>query len=386
VLSSVTRPTLAYGGRFAKFRDYSRFGGQAEYVNGRHALAALAVVGALAGCGSASATAEQPTPSPTVPPIGYTALGDSYSSGDGIGQYQAGSAASSDQCNRSVLAYPPLSDAARRLGKLTFVACAGAVTSDLVSPNHDGNTNPVTHAIEPAQISSIPVHTKSVTLTIGGNDAGFASVLTSCVTGKVGPVTVFPHVFESFGGCHTNGTLNQTVTKRLQALAGTARANAPEGTPIVAITALLSRIHSQASQAHVYVVGYPVLFGSSKSSCHVGDVKVLHVPLFGDVHAGLSVSAADVTWLNAVAGRLNGVLRSAVTTAANKGLSATFVDVSAKFAGHRLCDTGASWIAPVTGHADLQSRTGSLAAGSFHPTAAGQRGGYAAALLAAGIN
>jgi GDSL-like Lipase/Acylhydrolase family len=343
-------------------------------VDGRRALAALAVAGLLAGCGSSSSTAGQPTPSPTVPPS------------DGIGQYQAGSAATGDQCNRSTLAYPVLADAAKQLGKLTFVACAGAVTSDLVSPNHDHNTSPVTHAIEPAQISSIPVHTKSVTLTIGGNDAGFASVLASCVTGKVGPITVFPHVFESFGGCHGNATLNQTVTTRLQALAGTTEAKTPEGTPIVAILVLLARIHLQAPQAHIYLVGYPALFGASKSSCHVGDVSVLHVPLFGSVHAGLSVSAADVAWLNGVAGRLNAVLSAAATTAATRGVSATFVDVSAKFAGHRLCDSAASWIAPVTGHADLSSRTAGLDASSFHPTAAGQRGGYAAALLAAGIS
>jgi hypothetical protein len=351
-------------------------------VSVRRALAALAAVGVVAGCGGSTSRADAPA-SPTVSPSGYTALGDSYSSGDGVGQYQPGSAVTGDQCNRSTLAFPALADSAGQLGKLTFVACAGAVTSDLVSPNHDRNTNPVSHAVELAQIASIPPHTQTVTLTIGGNDAGFASVLTSCVTGNVGPITVFPHFFESFGGCHGNATLNRTVITRLQALAGKARAKAPAGTPIVAITDLLTRIHQRAPQARIYLLGYPALFGSAKGSCHVGDVKVLHVPFVGNVHAGLSVSAADVVWLNKVAGRLNGVLRDAATTAANKGISATFIDVSAKFASHRLCDTEASWIAPVTGHADLRSRAAGLDAGSFHPTNLGQRAGYEVALTGA---
>jgi hypothetical protein len=157
-------------------------------------------------------------------------------------------------------------------------------------------------------------------------------------------------------------------------------AKTPDGTTIVSISNLLSRIHERAPQAHVYLVGYPVLFGATKSSCHVGDVKILHVPLFGDVHAGLSVSAADTRWLNDVADRLNGVLRAAASSG-----SATFVDASASFAGHRLCDSSTSWIAPVTGHADLGARTSGLEPGSIHPTRDGQRG-YATALAAAGIS
>jgi hypothetical protein len=352
-------------------------------VSVRRSLAALAAAALLAGCSGSSSRPDRPAPSATVPPSGYSALGDSYSSGDGIGEYQPGSDVTGDRCHRSALAYPPRLDSAKQLGKLTFVACAGAVTSDLLSPNHDRNTDPGSHAIELSQIGSIPAHAKTVTLTIGGNDAGFASVLASCVLGRVGPITVFPHFFRSLDGCHDDATLNRTVTARLQALAGTTQAKAPEGTPIIAITELLSRIHQRAPQAQIYLVGYPALFGPSTGSCHVGDVKVLHLPLVGDVRARLIIQTADVAWLNEVASRLNGVLRAAATTAATKGVSATFVDVSPRFAGHRLCDSSVSWIAPVTGHADFRSRTAGLDATSIHPTREGQRAGYQAALAAA---
>ena len=342
-------------------------------------IAGLLVAGSLAGCSSASAS--KPSPSPTVPASGYSALGDSYSSGEGTGEYEAGSAVKGDDCHRSTLAYPPLLDSAGQLGKLTFVACSGAVTSDLIAANHDGDTNPSSHAVEPAQISSIPVHTKIVTLTIGGNDAGFASVLEHCVTAKVGPISVFPDFFASFNGCHDNATLNRTVASRLHALSGTTKATAPDGTPIIPISELLTRIHQRAPQAKIYVAGYPALFGSTSNSCHVGDVEVVHVPLVGDVSARLTISAADTRWLNEVAGRFNGVLRAA----ADKAPATTFVDVSQQFDGHRLCDSGASWIASVTGHADIGSRTGGLDPGSIHPTRDGQRG-YEAALVSAGVS
>ena len=345
-------------------------------------LLGLAVALLLAACSSSPAR-----PAPVVKALasGYSALGDSYASGEGTGDYQPASDVPGDRCHRSLLAYAPLVDTARKLGKLTFVACAGAATSDLISPNHHPITTPKSGGIEPAQIDSIPPDAKIVTLTIGGNDAGFASVLGSCVRGRVGQLTVFPHFLQSFNGCHDDATLKRAIATRLQALAGTTQAKAPEGTPIVAVADLLARIHARAQQARIYLVGYPELFGSSTGSCAVGDVSVLHVPLVGNVQVRLTVSAADAGWLNEVAGRLNDVLRDAATRASAKHIPATFVDVSGHFAGHRLCDSAASWIAPVTGHADLRARTSGLDSSSFHPTRDGQREGYGAALIAAGI-
>ena len=350
------------------------------------ALAGLLTSGALASCSSSAAEPDRPVPSTTAPPTGYAALGDSYSSGQGAGQYEAGTDADGDTCYRSPLAYGPLLDQAKQLGEFTFVACAGAVTSDLVNANHDGKTDPESDAVEPAQIGEIPATTKTVTVTIGGNDAGFASVLASCVLGKVGPINVFPHFFRSFDGCADDEDLNTTVTDRLQALAGDADAQTPAKTTIVPVTDLLSRIHQRAPQARIYLVGYPVLFGSFSGSCHVGDVDVVHVPGAGEVRMRLTVSQADAAWLNTVAGRLNDVLQEAAGAAASKGVSATFVGVSSQFTGHRLCDSSTSWIAPVSGNADIRSRTSGLDPSSFHPTQDGQRGGYEAALLSAGIS
>src|SRR5690349_23892399 len=82
-------------------------------------IVALAVVAALAvsfaGAGSAAGTT-------------YAALGDSYSSGVGTNSYTLDSA-----CKRSVYAYPYLWAQKHTGTTLSFAACSGATTSDLLS-------------------------------------------------------------------------------------------------------------------------------------------------------------------------------------------------------------------------------------------------------------
>lgn len=360
---------------------------------GLQALAGLAITLTLAaGCSGSATTADPPTPSPTVAPRGVAVLGDSFSAGNGAGDYLPGTDASGNHCMRSRNAYGTLLDAERSMGTLTFAACSGATTSDLLHPNHEHYVDPATRHIEPAQITAVPVHAKTVILTIGGNDSGFSSVLARCVTGHFGPITVFPHLpgFGAKGSCHSDDSLHRLVSTRLQALAAAGTGSgAPTagavGTPIVAVSELLKAIHSRAPQAHIYLLGYPALFGSFSGSCRIGTVKVTHVPLIGSVHVGITISAADARWLNAVAGQLNAALKTAATSSAAARIPATFVDVSPVFEGHRLCDPDPRWIAPVTGSANLKSRTADLDPSAFHPTESGQRSGYERALLAARV-
>ena len=89
--------------------------------------------------------------------VPYAALGDSYSSGVGAGAYLGGS-----DCRRSANAYP--ARVASRLGaRLTFAACSGARVSDVVG-----------------QLGRVGAETRYVTVSAGGNDAGFADVLLEC--------------------------------------------------------------------------------------------------------------------------------------------------------------------------------------------------------------
>ena len=108
-------------------------------------LAACAALFAAAGPAAAGTT--------------YAALGDSYSSGVGTGSYTLDSA-----CKRGVYAYPYLWAQKHAGTTLSFVACSGAKTSDVLS----------------SQISAVTSSTTLVTMTIGGNDIGFANLIYQC--------------------------------------------------------------------------------------------------------------------------------------------------------------------------------------------------------------
>jgi lysophospholipase L1-like esterase len=115
-------------------------------------LAAVAAVPATV----ISASAQTPAASG----VRYVALGDSYSSGDGAGSY-----GSSGSCDRSANAYPQQWANANDPASFSFVACAGATTSDVIN----------------SQVSSLSASTTLVSITIGGNDVGFSTVMATCV-------------------------------------------------------------------------------------------------------------------------------------------------------------------------------------------------------------
>jgi streptogramin lyase len=289
----------------------------------------------------------------------YVALGDSYSSGEGNSPY-----VSSNACDRSESAYGPLLDRDRALGPMTFRACSGAETNDLFDMNH---VNPA----EPRQLSWLTTATKVVTLTIGGNDAGFSVVLNHCVTGPF---------HESFG-CSQDVQLNTEIQSRLAALAGTSSASTTEGLPIWPIESVVDAIHAKAPAARILVGGYPRLFGGSRAdyeqgtpapsgrACQVGTVE------FGGTQA-LLVDYSDAQWLNGLARMLNATIKNSVRTAASQGIAVSFVEPS-QFATHRFCDSSERWFYPL----ELDSSHNRLPA-SFHPTANGQRLGYEAAFSA----
>ena len=89
----------------------------------------------------------------------YVALGDSYSSGTGTRSYLS----DGTSCQRSVYAYPSLIASSKGYS-LNFRACSGATISDVTN----------------LQLSALSTGTVYASITVGGNDAGFASVLTEC--------------------------------------------------------------------------------------------------------------------------------------------------------------------------------------------------------------
>lgn len=228
--------------------------------------------------------------------VHYVALGDSYSSGVGAGSYTS----SSGSCDRSSNAYSALWDAANAPATYISVACSGATTASVIS----------------SQLSALSSATTLVSITIGGNDVGFSSVMETCV-------------------------LNSTSTcvSAITAAEGEVASQLPGE-----LDSVLSDIHSDARSARVVVLGYPEFYDLSRSSTCIG------------------LSTTDRTDLNAAADQLDSQIQAA---AARHG--DMFGDVRSKFAGHELCDGTSDWLHSVN-FLDISE--------SYHPTAAGQSGGY----------
>ncbi|RYZ26686.1 MAG: hypothetical protein EOP01_08690, partial [Propionibacteriaceae bacterium] len=169
----------------------------------RQVLAVL--VACLAGLALVATPASAEASRARVSP--YVALGDSFSSGEGAGGYDPATDTANDRCHRSGSAYPELVAAAESSRRpLTFAACSGALTYDLSHPNH-------LYASEPAQDEALGKGNRKVSLTIGGNDLGFADVLGAClaVPGRDGR------------GCSKDPRLTGLVEARLAALGGQGR-------------------------------------------------------------------------------------------------------------------------------------------------------------------
>jgi lysophospholipase L1-like esterase len=230
--------------------------------------------------------------------VSYVALGDSYSSGLGAGSYIS----SSGSCDRSTNAYPEQWAAANSPGSFVSVACAGATTSDVIS----------------SQVSALSAATTLVSVTIGGNDAGFSGVMETCVL-------------------HS--------TSRCLSAVATAEDFVAEQLP-ARLASTLQAIRQHAPSARIVLLGYPDLYDLSKSGTCIG------------------LSTQDRTALNSGADALDSALLAAVSTAADPGI--VYADVRGQFATHEICDSG-SWLHSV----DLLAISS-----SYHPTASGQKLGY----------
>ena len=286
------------------------------------------------------------------------ALGDSFASGEGLAPYRAGTDTATNSCHRSRLAYPELLDEGRHpaVKRVRSVACSGALTGDVIADLRPGDD-------VPAQVDALSRRTRTVTLTVGGNDVGFATVLGACT---YTPVAALQEVVPGRPGCREE--LDPAVTLATAGLAG----KAPTGPGRVSLAQVLVQVHRAAPRAKVYVTGYPRLFGLTgfdAYGCRVGSVG----------EAPLYVSSADVRWVRAKSDGLNAALRTGVAQARSLGVPATYVDVAEAFTSHNVCGSGTPWL---NGVLLAPTSPPSLDRATFHPDVKGQQA-YAQAVAAA---
>jgi lysophospholipase L1-like esterase len=236
--------------------------------------------------------------------LNYAALGDSYSSGVGASPYDLDAS-----CQRSSRSYPPVWSAEHHSTSFEFLACSGAKTADVLA----------------TQISALRPSADLVTITIGGNDAGFSPVLWTC----------------------TVATSDRTCNAAVDAAEAFARFVLPSR-----LARTYAAIRRAAPHARVIVLGYPRLFDLAPSCT--------------DPYAP---NLSRRRKLNHGAAVLNDVIHQAVSQ--QSGFS--FADVRDRFTGHGVCSAD-PWI-------NGPSVPSSL--GPYHPNQAGYRGGYVFVLNAA---
>jgi hypothetical protein len=270
----------------------------------------------------------------------YVALGDSYSSGDGAGpvaDYLPGTYQPFGGCRRSRDAYPAVLDAALSAQAsdtpasvtatnplFTFGACAGARTGDLGAAQRPGVPPQETYLDGPAGSVGL------VTLTLGGNDIGFADVADYCAALHV--TTLLPSC-QGHSAPATQAALAALTPALTRAYQTIARAG------------------SLAPHARVLALGYPRLFPHHLTSpCPVS--------VLGNL--GVRIQPTDTAWLNELVHALDAAIR---TAAAAAGI--TYVDTEDVFTGHEFCNG--------QGNAVDVSPLGMPFAAAFHPTGPGQR-------------
>ncbi|CAM04444.1 GDSL-like lipase/acylhydrolase family protein [Saccharopolyspora erythraea NRRL 2338] len=224
----------------------------------------------------------------------YVALGDSYSSGVGSREYFE----DSGDCLRSPKSYAQLWADAHGVDSFTFNACSGATTDDVNSGQLDG----------------LGADTTLVTISVGGNDVGFSSVVQDCLLGNDEGCDNAVSAAEEKGRSELPGKLDTTYANIKQA----------------------------APNAEVVVLGYPRL-NQPTGGCGI--------PGFSEakrqrINAGADVLAEVISERASAAGF-------------------TYADTRDAFEGHGVCSSS-EWINGPSN--PLQE--------SFHPNTSGYAEGY----------
>lgn len=241
--------------------------------------------------------------------IRYVALGDSRAAGPYLD-----AAAMLSGCARADAGYPNLVAGSLQTVSFVNVACSGARTEHITSVPQQTSTGSV-----PPQIDSLTPDTNLVTLSIGGNDVGWAGLVSACYTELPG------------GDAHCR--TDPGTTSRMDAALG---ALGPK------VTATLTAVQQRAPRARVLLVGHGGVFGNR--GCW----------------PNIPTSDADASFVTNFFVRMNRVLARSAGEA-----GAEFVDVMAGSEGHDACAASEQRF--------YEGRQSLSLAKALHPTAAGMR-------------
>lgn len=189
-----------------------------------------------------------------------------------------------------------------------LLACSGAETENLL-PNTTAGDDPPTNAEGEAGVGKftelsqmdrgfLDEHTTLVTLSIGGNDARFSDIISTCLV-PIGPE------------CKDRTLADDEATLEV---ATAARTSSTVPTSVITV---LEQIRMRAPNATIALMGYPKLFETG-SGCI----------LIGEHHR---------SWLNTVADDLNAGLVRAAAAVDSPSARVVFGNPTSAFSGRNLC-------------------------------------------------
>lgn len=262
--------------------------------------------------------------------LDYVALGDSYAAGLGL----LDPTGIIPGCGQSTSSYPQ--QLAAQLGlTLTDVTCSGASTANVISTSQDTG-----FGINPVQAEALSADTDIVTLTIGGNDLGFSSIIQACIAGTSdGPLVFYPAPAPD----NCKAVFNAGGFDSLAAMVA--------GPVSASLAATLTAINAAAPNAKVFVVGYPSLMPGETNIPDGGCFSA-----FDGSTPAFPFTTTDIGYLRGIQSQLD----AAMSAAAVAG-SATFVPMLSSTLAH----------SPCAGNQAAYVNGASAAPGAMHPNADG---------------
>ncbi len=339
-------------------------------------LSVLVLCGLVSGF-SLKSRAEKEESSENNDPVIIVTLGDSYSSGEGVlpfyGQDQEAEVKVRDNdwlAHRSTKSWSslleiPTSDGGSSgpIGQYRedpyqhkyesadpehyqwyFAASSGATTQDFkkeqkktVNRFYDGTYYNITDQTLPPQqdiFDHIDGTVDYVVFTMGGNDVGFANIITRCIAGSTNPdysfFSVDEYITDKWEEFYEENGIRERIKQFYRDVAG------------------------KAPEAVLLAVGYPTLL-------YYGDDT-----LFG-------ISEHEVNSVNQAVRKFNRELRKMTEECREEGISIEFVDVEEAFSGHEAYASD-PWINPMIFPYQDEDREISVYSGySMHPNEEGCR-------------
>ncbi|MBX6167527.1 MAG: SGNH/GDSL hydrolase family protein, partial [Thermobispora bispora] len=230
-----------------------------------------------------------------------------------------------------------------------MVACSGAQTENVLSYSQ-GRTNAFGDSIraqygELTQIDQgyLDWNTTLVTISIGGNDAGFSTILQSCLY----PLPFAECQDNVFSELNDTTPLTDAEPKRI------------DGPVRSSIIQALKAIHEKAPNARIILMGYPYIFSAP---CQF-DTYPDFIPD--------PLTQGEFEWITQTTGHMDEMLSALPQDPELQGIPVKFADPRQAFLGYGACSGGTEAIHKIVRDMTPGDMAGLFSSQSFHPNTFG---------------